>query len=854
MMVTMTEKTLGGKGRNLSKLQEFGYAVPRWFVIPGECMQQATENLDFATLTDLSDPARAAQDIRQAISTLSIPDEEWILENYRGFGKVAVRSSADLEDGAVHSFAGQLDTFLGIEGIPSLLEAIKGCWASAYSERALVYRAKHGLPLTGMKVAVIVQEMIEGQVSGVMFTADPVTGDREHLVISATWGLGEGLVSGQLDADTFTVSRHHDTIDSTVVLKQQRVELSQDGKTQLVEVPKNQQNKECLTIEQLRLLTKVGADIESAFGCPQDIEFTIADKLYLLQARPITALPAPKAQGKARFYDNSNIIESYSGVTTPLTFSFASRLYEALYRQMAESMGFSEATVQRCDILFKNMLGLIEGRIYYNLGNWYALLGNFSGAPALRGFFKQSIGTTQDGDAAQEKGSKLEIIKLAFTLLGHLSRWDRNIRRFQQEFQVVYEKMRLTDYPTMGLEELIETYLSLEKQLIQAWKAPMLNEFFAMSFYGLLRQAIEKLGLEGLQNELISSEGDIESTRPAECLLQLAKTAQSEEGLAEKLLATPPEEAIILLEDHPNFARLFQSYLWNYGDRGMGELKLETLTPRENPKFLFEILQNYLKMPDLASAKVEHQSLRHIAEKRLAKALKGRPFYAHYVNFVLAGARKGIKTRENMRLARTRAFGIVRSIVLEVGRKLASRQLLGDPRDVFYLTLEELIAWVQGRSTCTNLKDLARLRKAEFAVHHQKPNPADRFETFGPVYLDNNYAQEAVDESSSGTLKGLSGCPGKVSGLARVVTREDIRLSGEILVAERTDPGWIPLYPSASGLLIERGSMLSHSVIVARELGLPTIVGIPNLTRRVKDGQYLEMDAKQGIVKLKEQA
>ncbi|MBI6547027.1 MAG: phosphoenolpyruvate synthase [Cyanobacteria bacterium NC_groundwater_1444_Ag_S-0.65um_54_12] len=884
---------LGGKAANLARATALGLPVPRWFVIPTTVFEWCSSASGMlAEIRDLLAPLVHA-DVSQlpatsqaiAAKVLALPLPTAITEaistayhqHFGESGMVAVRSSAVGEDSAAQSYAGQLDTFLFVKGEAELLSAIRRCWASAFSSRALFYRGQNGLPLCNFRVAVIVQEMVHGEVSGVLFTANPLTGNRDEALVSATFGLGEGLVSGALDADHWVVNKHTGKSQVEIATKCERIVLdtARGWGTCKVAVPELDQDKVTLTDSQLRSLLQLGERIAEQFGTPQDIEWTIsAGQIYLLQTRPITVLPPMKPAGKLNLFDNSNIIESYSGVTTPLTFTFASRGYEIFYQQLGEALGFPPRLIKRCNPLLRNMIALVEGRVYYNLGNWYALLANFPAYRYLKRFFAQSIGarSTEGGPAEGPARQLGQLAYFVYRLLLNYARWDSSVEKFDRHFDAVYERVHGHDLLPLGIAELVELYLELEGELIWEWSAPIVNDFFAMLFYGLLKQLLTSWQLDesaSLQNDLLCGEGGIVSTEPTRYILAMAKAVRADSSLRELFAHTDPAAIWDIINAdpaHAEFLAKVKDYLQRFGYRCMGELRLEAIPLTVDPTFLFVNIANYCQIAerggeaalDFGAIEARERAIRTQAESLLRQKLRGQPFKWLLLNRVLQDARKAVKNRENMRFARTKAFGLVREIFSEIGCKMHQHNLLDQPRDIFYLNLDEIIGWCQGRATCTNLRQLANLRKAEFDGH-VTATPADRFETAGPVYLDNYFGepdQPAVaDETAQAILRGTSCCPGHVRNSVRLILpgSSDMRLSGEILVAERTDPGWIPLYPSASGLLIERGSILSHSAIVAREMGLPTIVGIKNLTKRISDGQYVEMDAQAGIVYLDRQ-
>jgi pyruvate,water dikinase len=286
----------------------------------------------------------------------------------------------------------------------------------------------------------------------------------------------------------------------------------------------------------------------------------------------------------------------------------------------------------------------------------------------------------------------------------------------------------------------------------------------------------------------------------------------------------------------------------------MSELKLEEIDLNTDPCNLFIMIKNYMQsgQTDLSAFKRNEKRLRGEAERKIDQHLNG--YKKRIYLWVLKHARNSVKNRENLRFARTRVFGLSRKMFRGIGEDLYRKNLLESPSDVFYLMVEELIAFSEGRSTLTNLIGLCKLRKEEFNLYKEKEEPDDRFYTRGVVYSGNAWNKRDViieDGLSEDTLKGVPCCPGKATGRAKVIlsTKDDLTLSGEILVTARTDPGWVPLFPLISGLLIERGSLLSHSAIVARELGVPTIIKVKNLLDQIHNGDSITMDGSNGIIR-----
>ncbi len=348
--------------------------------------------------------------------------------------------------------------------------------------------------------------------------------------------------------------------------------------------------------------------------------------------------------------------------------------------------------------------------------------------------------------------------------------------------------------------------------------------------------------------------------------MRLALTVRQDVELREWFLATPNDRLHEALATHPGKSRqaLFQAvenYLDRYGYRCMEELKLESLSLHDDPGALYALIRNYVGMEqlNLPAMEAREQGVRREAEARAKKGLGWRTTLLIVprrlvFGWVLNRARFFVKNRENLRFLRTRIFGLVRDLMNALGRKLQQMDALEEARDIYYLEVDEIIGYIQGTTTTPDLKALTALRKASFAAYHHE-EPDEHFETYGPTWAGNTFrnpAAAALPSADGDTLSGIGCCPGQVRAPVQVVrtSRDDVNLRGKILVAQRTDPGWVPLFPAAQGLLIERGSILSHSAIVAREMGIPTIVGLPDLLSRVESGDVVEMDGTTGVVRL----
>jgi pyruvate,water dikinase len=644
------------------------------------------------------------------------------------------------------------------------------------------------------------------------------------------------------------------------------------------EVPEPQATQPALTDEQVLAIADLARQTSRHFGRPQDIEWAIqGGTLYLLQSRPITTLAAlPDPDGALTLWDNSNIVESYGGITTPLTFSFARRAYEEVYRQFCRIMGVPAAVIAGNDDVFRNMLGLVRGRIYYNLLSWYRLLAMLPGFQVNRGFMEQMMGVKEplpDELLARvlPPASRLGRIRDGVRLTGSVFGLMWNQVRIRPQIKAFYRRLNAAlaepDPPLGQLrpDELAAHYRGLERRLLRRWDAPLVNDFLAMIFYGVLRTLARKwCGDDSgtLQNDLISTGGGMVSAEPARRVKEMARAARSDPQLVSLLNDAPAEDILRAIDERPAFAAQYRAYLDKFGDRCLEELKLESPTLHDDPLLLLRAVGRLARSDGPAlRAGVDgtegvDESLRRQAEERVAKALAEHRDRRMIFEWVLRNARDRVRDRENLRFERTRLFGRCRRVFVELGRRLHAEGVLDTAGDVFHLEVEELLGFVEGTATTTRLRDLAALRRAEFASYRDLPAPAERFETRGAVHLANDFQRKSSPaDAHAGTtngdrLQGIGCCPGVVRGRVRVITdpRNADLPPGSILVARSTDPGWIMLFPAAAGLLVERGSLLSHSAIVSREMGLPAIVSVPGVTTWLRDGDEVEMDGSTGVV------
>lgn len=821
--IDQDSQTIGGKAANLLKLKKLGLNVPTWMVVPSN----------------------------SSVSDVLVKLENCFGEDYSS-KTYAVRSSAIDEDGSHYSFAGLFDSFLNVP-YAELENKIKAVRNSTQSERVSNYRKSNQIS-EQFGIGVIIQEMINSQISGIAFGLDPINHDQSKKVISAVYGLGEGIVSGDLEADHFIVKGK--TIERKVATKTHQYVFDKiNGGLKKIETSSDKINSISLTDDQIHEIIALLNQLEKALGSPQDIEFSYVDNtLYVLQTRPITTLP----DGEYIVWDNSNIIESYPGITTPLTYSFISKMYAAVYRQFVSIMGVNDTVIQRNSSVFDNTLGLVRGRVYYNLLSWYKMLAMLPGYSINADNMEQMMGVKESFDLDEEyKMSKsaawFSIFKMIVKMLYKQVTLPGERKRFVARFNSIMNQYERIDLKASSAKELIAHYINFEKTVLLQWKAPLINDFFAMIWFGTLQKTIQKVAPDtpNLHNDLLCGSQDIISTEPIHKCLEISSFIASNEATHKLFLEKSPEQiwAHLLDGKHVELKKKMDNYLQLFGNRCVGELKLETISYAQNPVLFVKVIKSYvLQGLDNQKATTTFDiDLRQNAEKKIKLLLKSKPIKHLWVKYLIRKTREHVSSRENLRFERTRGFGMVRNIFTAIGQKWHENGVLSNPRDVFYLELDEIF-----HPTHSDYLDKVQKRKKEFASYKKQQAPQERFFTYGYHFTDEYIYSDAKVDGAASDLKGIGCCPGVVEAQVKVVLHpEDVdSLNGDILVTSSTDPGWVTLFPTASAIIVERGSLLSHSAIVSREMGIPCIVGVTGLLRTLKTGDLIQMNGSTGQIQI----
>ncbi|MEY9835768.1 phosphoenolpyruvate synthase [Streptacidiphilus sp. EB103A] len=871
-------RSAGGKGRNLQVLTAAGFQVPRWAVIGLDVFAEFARGSGLAEELELllgdgweQQPAAVATKIAELIGAAPMDGRvaAALASAYElaGAGPVAVRSSGAEEDGAEHSFAGQFDSFLNVSGLEQVTAQVRSCWASGFSERSLHYRSQRGLPPSAGGVAVIVQQMVAAERSGVLFTADPTTGSTGSYVVSSVYGLGEGLVSGAVDADTVVLdAASGEPVHTVIGGKEESYRAAAGPGCVVEEVPSADREVLSVTADDLAGLHRIGVLATQLYGAPQDIEWAIAaGTVWVLQSRPVTtplqespqAGPEAEPEGELRIWDNSNIIESYSGIVSPLTYSFAADTYAKVYEHYARALNVSGDQLRQLQEWTPQMLGYFHGRVYYNLFHWYRMVRLAPLYPLTRRVLEFSLGVEES--LSDEMASELHPFTSPPGLRGRISRsiryavftyrflaMGRSVDAFLRSFYQAYDVFNHVDYDALPGEETYRRFRRLQRELIEKWGPMMALDATILLSVGLLTLLTRRWLPDAPEWFTLAAAAPgkgLESAEPVQALAEMAALVRADEPLRELIERTADGELYQALQDGGHTAMLaaVDAYIDAYGYRSPDELKLEVPDLSEDPTGLFTLLRGALPEagPDRGAD----------ADDYLDQRLRGPRRWVY--DLVRGKTRRSLADRERLRFCRTRAFGAAKRMLRAMGRDLARIQAIDAWDDVFLLRLEELRGAFEGSIAHAELRELVVVRRRQLAEDAELRAPS-RFTTHGAPYWRGNleragWTADGAVRSGAREFRGTASCPGVVEGLA-VVTDAPRDIGGGIMLTYRTDPGWVSALSSAAALVIERGSPLTHVAVVARELGIPTVVQVKNITTEISSGTLLRVDGGAGTV------
>ena len=868
---------VGGKAASLGELVRAGFPVPEGFCLTtaayelvigqkgvGEEIRRLLRRLEAAGADAVADVGTAIRDlIREA--PVPAPVEEALRAALASFGEapLAVRSSATVEDLPEASFAGQQETYLNVVGPAAALAAVRRCWASLWTDRAIAYRQRNAIDQKSVALAVVVQRLVRADVAGVLFTANPVTGVRREMAIDASLGLGEAVVSGKVVPDSYLVAKNDWRIlEKHLGGKAVQILPLPGGGTKEVTIAEGVADLQALGDEQIIELARLGQRIEEHFGWPQDVEWALADgQFYVLQSRPVTSLypvPPPPKDGSLHVYISLNSLQGMLEPFTPLGASFF-------------SSGAREGALG----------GRADRQFIHELG--WRLYADFT--PLLRTQLGRQVLPTAmlpQGDpvAARIVQRLLEDPRLAPGSRSASGDLRRLLRRYwRRVLPAVLLALRCVvspGYVERHLEEVVMPRIDALRAEAEAgpifpqrlellesfWREKLADLFFNLvplvaagmipyfraeglvHEWGLSRQLLAA-ARQGLPNNW-TTKMDLD-------LWALAQQAREDPSAREMLGSTSPTDLAELYRRSrlPSvLQRGLAEFLARYGHRALREIDLGMPRWGEDPTYLFGILRSYLAIEDPAAYPDRHFAQQAEAGESAVEKLVGEArrlprgrLKAALLGFLLRRYRRLGGYRETPKFLLMKLFRTARQLLMGAGEDLARAGRLDRGEDVIFLRFDELRDVDAGR---LDGRRLVAQRRREYEFELRRPRAPRVLTSDGAAYYGDALA------AGPGVLAGTGASPGTARGRARIV-RDPLasRLEpGEVLVAPSTDPAWTPLFLTAAGLVMEAGGMMSHGAIVAREYGIPAVVGVPEATTRLADGQTVEVDGNEGLVRL----
>jgi rifampicin phosphotransferase len=889
-------KSVGGKAANLGELINAGLPVPPGFVVLTSAYDSfVTENslqsqierlVQTVSLTDPSTAEQAALGIQELFNQAVLPAviKQAVLSAYEQFDytAVAVRSSATAEDLPGASFAGLQETILNILNVEDLFIALRRCWSSLWTARALAYRTHQHIGPDTVHMAVIVQQMVAATASGVLFTCNPMTGVQDEMVINASWGLGEAIVSGHVNPEVIMIDKESGKIQSKEVAEKLMMTVLSDCGVFEEAVPLELQHQSVLSAEQIACIHRLGLKIEQHFRSPQDIEWAIADdKFFVLQSRPITTRPSNQAvtvpqselavpgddswdrqaEPQTQPYDlwtRTNLGENFPDPISPLSVTLWP-VFFLLGRMPAKSERTSDAPP------LPTVGTGFYGRIYVNEGS-VIHFATEAGIPSS--FLDTTWGSS--GRGLRSSDDTFHLIRLlrhlpSMTKMG-LQQAKQQPESTRQKSQKIpklkgeqlflqidrwADEFQQQDMQNLDDRELWNRWMPLWIARVKALRPILVTaQLAALTFYLLARRLYKWTGKKGQATFLVQALSGVLTAEVGIALWRMAQILRALhlDGI---VLNHPPSEALSLLQGKPEaqpFTAEFHAFLLRHGYRCTNDAELYHPRWAETPEQVIELIKSYVSMDDSSSPVRTEQTRQQEREKLTVEiAAQLNPIRRRIFYCLLDQAQNKIRLRDNNRSYVAKFLFPVRLLIAELGRRWSAKGWLTSPDDIFFLTLYEIHDLVNSNDLSEAGKDLVTRvskRKEAFEYWHTIVAPA----ALGPGGIP-----LPDPEPTDSFLQGLPASSGRVRGAARIVRNleEASRLSeGDILVAQATDPGWTPVFPLVSGLVLEVGGQLSHGAIIAREYGLPAVINVPGAMHFIQDGQTIEVDGNSGRVYL----
>ncbi|MFE7374836.1 phosphoenolpyruvate synthase [Bacillus cereus] len=849
---------VGGKGLNLGELSNIqGIQVPEGFCVTtigyekaiekNEVFQTLLNQLAMLKIEDRDQIGEVSRKIREVIMAVEIPVDvvESVAHSLSRFGNeyaYAVRSSATAEDLPYASFAGQQDTYLNIIGKEDILQHIKKCWASLFTDRAAIYRMQNGFDHNQVSICVVVQKMVFPVASGILFTADPITSNRKVLSIDASFGLGEALVSGLVSADNYKI-KEGEIVDKMIATKKIAMYGRKEGGTETKQIAVNQQFAQTLTEQQILQLARIGRQIEAYFGCPQDIEWCLVDDtFYIVQSRPITTLyPIPEVNdGENHVYISVGHQQMMTDAMKPLGLSFfllttsapmckaGGRLFVDATQRLASpaSRDYLINTLGKSDPLIRDALTTVIER-----ENFIKLLSDDEKEKNL------SKNVPPANSQPQPENDPAIVTSL--------------IKNSQSSIEELKRNMQ-TKSGVDVLDFILEDIQQLKKVLFSPQSIAIIMA--GMNALSWINEKIEQwLGEKNAADTLSQSVQNNITSEMGLALLDVADVIRPYPEIIAYFQHVDDDsflDELVQFKGGEKVRDAINAFLNKYGMRCSGEIDITKTRWSEQPATIIPMILNHIRDFEAGASKRKF-------EEGLQEALKKEEELLERLQHLPDGNQKVEETKRMIRNLRNfsgyreypkygmiHRYFIYKQALLKEAEKLVQNHVLDEREDIYYLTFEEL-------------HEVVHTNKLDYKIIHKQKNAYKLYEKLTPPrvitsdgeIITGKYKRENLPAEA---IVGLPVSSGVIEGRARVILNmEDANLEdGDILVTAFTDPGWTPLFVSIKGLVTEVGGLMTHGAVIAREYGLPAVVGVENATKRIKDGQRIRVHGTEGYIEV----
>ncbi|WP_410490984.1 phosphoenolpyruvate synthase [Bacillus tropicus] len=849
---------VGGKGLNLGELSNIqGIEVPEGFCVTtvgyekaieqNKNLQTLLQQLTKLKLEDRAQIGEMSKEIREVIMAVQIPSDvvEAVAHYLSRFGNehaYAVRSSATAEDLPYASFAGQQDTYLNIIGKEAILQHVRKCWASLFTERAVMYRMQNGFEHNQVSICVVVQKMVFPEASGILFTADPITSSRKILSIDASFGLGEALVSGLVSADNYKV-KEGKIVDKVISTKKVAIYALKEGGTETKQINSAQQKIQTLSEQQILQLAQIGRQIEAYFGCPQDIEWCLVDNtFYIVQSRPITTLyPIPEENDEGNHvYISVGHQQMMTDAMKPLGLSFFLLTTSAPMRKAGGRL-FVDATQRLASPASRDYL-------INTLGKSDPLIRDALTTVVERDNF---ITLLPDEETEKSASKSKPPVSLQPEIENDPAIVTELIKNSEASLEELKENMQLKSGVDV-LDFILEDIQQLKKVLFNPQSIAVIMAGMNASTW--INEKMEQwLGEKNAADTLSQS---VQNNITSEMGLALMEVAD---------VIRPYEEVITYLQHVENDSFLdefvqfkggekareaIDAFLNKYGMRCSGEIDITKTRWSEKPTTIIPMILNNIRDFEYGASKRKFEEGLQEAlkkEEELVDRLQQLPDGKQKVEEtkrMIRNIRNFIGYREYPKYGMINRYFIYKQALLKEAEQLVQSGVIHEVDDIYYLTFEELHEVVRTKKLSY---DLIHKQKNDYKLYEKLTPP--RIMTSDGEIITGKYKRENLPVDA---IAGLPVSSGLVEGRARVILNmEDANLEeGDILVTAFTDPGWTPLFVSIKGLVTEVGGLMTHGAVIAREYGLPAVVGVENATKLIKDGQRIRVHGTEGYIEV----